>query len=126
MKACGGVCVQIHVFLNSALVGGKWSASSSGHFILKKERYLLYRRLGGPQSRSKRHAEMKILILPGLKLRPLGCSSSSHSLHRLRSTLNVFPYINHTANSSEEVNNCSYQSETQDQMLTKLFNCLSQ
>jgi hypothetical protein len=32
MKAYGGVAVQIHVFLTSALVGGVWSASHSGRF----------------------------------------------------------------------------------------------
>jgi hypothetical protein len=32
MKAYGGVVVQIHIFLTSALVGGEWSASRPGHF----------------------------------------------------------------------------------------------
>jgi hypothetical protein len=32
MKAYGGVDVQIHIFLTSALVGGEWSASLSGRF----------------------------------------------------------------------------------------------
>jgi hypothetical protein len=30
MEAYGGVDVQIHVFLTSALVGGEWSASRPG------------------------------------------------------------------------------------------------
>jgi hypothetical protein len=34
MKVYGGVDVYIHVFLTSALVGGKWSASLSCRFIL--------------------------------------------------------------------------------------------
>jgi hypothetical protein len=32
MKAYGGVDVQIHIFLTSALAGGEWSASYPGHF----------------------------------------------------------------------------------------------
>jgi hypothetical protein len=32
MKANGRVDVQTHVFLTSALLGGKWSASHSGRF----------------------------------------------------------------------------------------------
>jgi hypothetical protein len=32
MKAYGGVGVQFHVFLTSAVVGGEWSASPPGHF----------------------------------------------------------------------------------------------
>jgi hypothetical protein len=32
MRTYGGVDILTHVFLISALVGGEWSASSSGHF----------------------------------------------------------------------------------------------
>jgi hypothetical protein len=32
MKAYGGVDVQIHIFLTSALAGGEWSASRPGRF----------------------------------------------------------------------------------------------
>jgi hypothetical protein len=32
MKAYGGVDVRIHIFLNSALVGGEWSAPCHYHF----------------------------------------------------------------------------------------------
>jgi hypothetical protein len=32
MKAYGGVDVQIHIFLTSALVGGEWSTSHPGRF----------------------------------------------------------------------------------------------
>jgi hypothetical protein len=32
MKAYGGVDVETRVFLTSALVGGEWSNSRSGHF----------------------------------------------------------------------------------------------
>jgi hypothetical protein len=33
MKAYGGMDANIHVFLTSALAGGKWSASRPGPFI---------------------------------------------------------------------------------------------
>jgi hypothetical protein len=32
MKACGGVDVQIHIFLISALAGGEWSTSRPSRF----------------------------------------------------------------------------------------------
>jgi hypothetical protein len=32
MNAYGGVDVEIHIFLNTALVGGEWSASRPGSF----------------------------------------------------------------------------------------------
>jgi hypothetical protein len=50
----------------------------------KESRYLLDRRLGRPQSRSGRLGKKKLLTLPGLELRPLGCPSRSQSLYRLR------------------------------------------
>jgi hypothetical protein len=34
MKAYGGVDVQIHVFMTSALVGREWLASRPSHFTL--------------------------------------------------------------------------------------------
>jgi hypothetical protein len=37
MKAYGGVDVEIHIFLTSALVGGEWSASRPGRFTPGKE-----------------------------------------------------------------------------------------
>jgi hypothetical protein len=36
MKVHGGVDVQIHIFLTSALVGSKWSASHACCFIPKE------------------------------------------------------------------------------------------
>jgi hypothetical protein len=59
--------LYIHVFFTSALAGGKCSASRSGLFTPrgKGTRYPLDRRLGGPQSRSGRYGEMKILDVLG-------------------------------------------------------------
>jgi hypothetical protein len=37
MKAYGGVNVQIHIFLTSALAGGELPASRPGRFIPEKE-----------------------------------------------------------------------------------------
>jgi hypothetical protein len=51
MKAYGGVDVQIHIFLTSALVGGEWSVSRSCRVTPGDKR------LGGPQSRSGRRGE---------------------------------------------------------------------
>jgi hypothetical protein len=36
MKTYGGVDVEIHVFLASALVGSEWSASHPGRFVSEK------------------------------------------------------------------------------------------
>jgi hypothetical protein len=58
-KHMGGVDVLIHVSLTSPLVGGEWSASCSGCFILGKEpQYSFDRKL---QSWSGQHVELKIL-----------------------------------------------------------------
>jgi hypothetical protein len=46
----------------------EWSASRPCHFTPGKEpRYLFYRRLGGPQSRSGRNGEMKIFCPTGTR-----------------------------------------------------------
>jgi hypothetical protein len=69
MKAYGGVDAYIHIFLTSALVGGEWSASRPGRFTPrgKSPRYPLDRKLDGPQSRSGRHGEVKILDPTGTR-----------------------------------------------------------
>jgi hypothetical protein len=52
MKAYWGVELQLQTFFISALVGGEWPASRPGRFTQGKSPwYLLYRSLGGPQSR---------------------------------------------------------------------------
>jgi hypothetical protein len=54
--------------LTSALDGGGWSTPRPGHFAPGKEtRYLLHRRLGGPQGRSGR--VRKILPPTGIRSR---------------------------------------------------------
>jgi hypothetical protein len=70
MKAYGGVDVQIHIFLTSALAGGQWSASLPGritpgtHWIggwvdpraglddVEKRKFFTLLELGTPTSRS--------------------------------------------------------------------------
>jgi hypothetical protein len=66
MKACGRVDAYIHVFLTSALFGGEMSASRLCRFA---PRYPLDRKLGGPQSRSERYGEVKILDPIGTRTR---------------------------------------------------------
>jgi hypothetical protein len=65
----GGVDVEIHSFFTSTLVGGGWSASHPGRFTLqeKSPRYPVDSRLGGPQSRSVRREENKILDHTGTR-----------------------------------------------------------
>jgi hypothetical protein len=53
----------------------------------KSPRYPLNRSLDGPQSRSGRCGEEKILTLPGLELRPFGRPARRQSLCRLRRIL---------------------------------------
>jgi hypothetical protein len=47
------------------------------------QRYPLHRKLGGPQSRSRRYEKWNFLTLPGLEIRPLSRPISSKSLYRL-------------------------------------------
>jgi hypothetical protein len=81
MKAYGGVDLQIHIFLTSALIGGEWSASRpcrctpGTHCIggLMDSR-------AGLDDLEKR----KFLTLQGLELRPFSRPARSQSLYRLR------------------------------------------
>jgi hypothetical protein len=71
MKSYGGVDVQIHIFLTSALVRGECSASRSGRFI-PRERAPGTHWIGGwvvPRV-GLDDAKRKLLTVPGL--RPLG------------------------------------------------------
>jgi hypothetical protein len=70
MKAYGGVDVEIHIFLTSALAGGKWSASRLGHFT-PGIRAPSTHWIGGwvdPRAGLDDMEKRKFLILPGLKL----------------------------------------------------------
>jgi hypothetical protein len=65
MNAYGGVDVQIHIFLTSALAGGEWTVSRSGR--VKSPRYPLDWRMGGPQSWSGRRGEEKCIDPTGTR-----------------------------------------------------------
>jgi hypothetical protein len=83
MKVYGGVDVQIHISLNSAIVGGEWSASSPNCFTPAEispgtklvEDWVDPR--GGLDDVEKR----KFLTLPGLELRSLVSPARSQSLY---------------------------------------------
>jgi hypothetical protein len=81
----GDVGVLIHVFLNSALILGEWSASCPGGFILGK-RAPGTRCIGdwlGPKTDLDDVEMRKILPLPGPELRSLGRPSHSQPIYRL-------------------------------------------
>jgi hypothetical protein len=74
MKVYGGVDVYIHIFLTSALVGGKWPASRPGCFT-PRERAPVTHWIGGwvePRAGLGAVEKRKFWTLPGLKLQPLG------------------------------------------------------
>jgi hypothetical protein len=86
MKAYGGVGVQIHIFLNSALAGGECSASIPGRFT-PGERTLSTHWIGGwvdPRTGLDDVEKRKFVTLPGLELRPLGRPTRSQPLYRIR------------------------------------------
>jgi hypothetical protein len=72
MKAYGGVDVQIHISLTSALVGCEWSVSHPGSFT-PGERSPGPHWIGGsvdPRASLDDVKKREILILPGLEIRP--------------------------------------------------------
>jgi hypothetical protein len=79
MKVSGGVNVQMHVFLTSALFGGEWSVSRPGRFNPREGAPVTHWRLGALDDIEKR----KILPLSGFELRPLGRPARSQSLYQL-------------------------------------------
>jgi hypothetical protein len=86
MKAYGGVDVEIHIFLTSALVGGEWSASRLGRFT-PEESAPGNHRIGGwvdPRAGLDDVEKRKFLNLRGLELQPLGLPARSQPLYRLR------------------------------------------
>jgi hypothetical protein len=81
MKTYGDVNVQIHVFFTSVLVGGVWSASRPGRFILGTHCIGSW---VGPRAGLDDVEKRKFLTLPGLKRLLLGRPARSQSLYRLR------------------------------------------
>jgi hypothetical protein len=81
MKAYGGVDVQLHIFLTSALAGDEWSASRPGRFTPGTHW------IGdwvNPRAGLDDAEKREFLLLPGIELRPLGRPVRSQSLYRLR------------------------------------------
>jgi hypothetical protein len=85
MKVYGGVDVQIHVFLTSALVGGEWSGSSPGRFTPGETAPCTHWIGGWVDPRAGLHdvEKRKFFTLSGLELRPLSRPARSQSLSRL-------------------------------------------
>jgi hypothetical protein len=86
MKAYGEADVSIHIFLTSALAGGKWSTSRLCRFT-PEERAPGTNWIGvgvDPRAGLDNVEKRKFLTLPGLELRPLGRPARSHLLYRLR------------------------------------------
>jgi hypothetical protein len=86
MKAYGGVDVQIHIFLTSALVAGEWSASHAGR-LSSGERIPGAHWIGGwvdARAALDDAEKRKFLTLPGIEFRPSDRSACSQSLYRLR------------------------------------------
>jgi hypothetical protein len=85
MKMYGGVDVQIHIFLTSALAGVEWSASRPGRFTPGERAPGIHWIRGwmDPRASLDDVEKRKFLTLPGLHLRPLGLPTRSQSLYRL-------------------------------------------
>jgi hypothetical protein len=86
MKAYGGVDVQIHVFLTSALAEGEWSASRQVASTPGKKATGTHW-IGGwvdPRAGPDDVERRKFLTLPGLELRTLGRPARNQSLYRVR------------------------------------------
>jgi hypothetical protein len=82
MKVYGGAAVSIYVFLTSALVGGKCSASCPGRFTPWEEPPVVG--WGEPTISLGDLEKRKFLPPSGLELRHLGRPVRSQSLYRLR------------------------------------------
>jgi hypothetical protein len=86
METYGGVDIQIHVFLASALAGGELSASRPCRFSAGEGAPVTHC-IGswvGSRTGLDHVKERKFLTLPKLELRPLGLPARSQSLYRLR------------------------------------------
>jgi hypothetical protein len=83
MKAYGGMDVQIHIFLTSALAGGEWSASRPGRFTPRGKAPGTHWIRGwvGPRAGLDDLEKRKYLTPPGLELLTLGRPTRSQSLY---------------------------------------------
>jgi hypothetical protein len=93
MRAYGGVDVQIHVFLTSALVGGQWSAWRPGRFTPGEGAPgTHWGGWVGPRAGLDDVEKRKLLTLPGLELRSLSRPARSQSLYLITSGIhaNIF------------------------------------
>jgi hypothetical protein len=84
MKAYGGVDVQSHIFLTSALAGGEWSASRPGRFNPGKRAPGTHWIGDWVDPRASLDDVEKILDPTGNRTPPLGRPARSQSLYRLR------------------------------------------
>jgi hypothetical protein len=84
MKTFGGVDVQFHFFVTSALEADRLSASRSGRFTPREAAPVTYwiDRMD-PRASLANVEERKFLTLSELKFRPLSCPASSRSLYWL-------------------------------------------
>jgi hypothetical protein len=85
MNPYGGVDVQIHIFLTSALAGGEWSTSRPCCFTPGEKAPRAHWIGGGvdPRAGMDDVEKRKLFTLPGLELRTLGRPVRSQSLYRL-------------------------------------------
>jgi hypothetical protein len=77
MKTYGGVDVQIHIFLTSALLSGEWSASRPGSFTTEKRAPGIYCIGGWVDPRDDMEDVKKRKILDPTETRTLSPRSSS-------------------------------------------------
>jgi hypothetical protein len=83
MKMYGGVDVEVHIFLTSALAGGEWLASLPGLFI-SGDRATGTHWIGGwvgPRDGLDDVENRKFLTPPGLELKLLNRPARSQSLY---------------------------------------------
>jgi hypothetical protein len=85
MNTYGGMDVQIHAFLTSALVGSEWPASRPGRFVFGERATGTHCTGGwvGLRAGLDDVERRKLLPLKGLELLPLGRQIRSQSLQRL-------------------------------------------
>jgi hypothetical protein len=98
MTMYGRVDVYVHIFLTSALVGGKWSASRPGRFTPGEGAPVSHWIEGWVDPRTGLDVveKRKILDPTGLELRPLVRPDRSQSLYRL-----LYPGSQHLTKSSQ-------------------------